>query len=62
MPSSTKTYVTIDGKMVVCDDTSSTPHGNEPVDPTALMNRQERRHGKDWKVPELRKEWKRRDR
>jgi hypothetical protein len=49
----------------VIDDTSAYPSSNdiesvnweeEPV------NRVERRHGKDWQLPEMREEWKRRRR
>ena len=55
-----RTFVYINGELVEFDDTSSS-YCNEPVDLDGPpMNREERRHGKDWQLPEMREEWKRR--
>jgi hypothetical protein len=47
----------------VVDDTSAWPSSNdiEPIDLDGEpINREERRHGKNWQLPDMRKEWKRR--
>ena len=54
------TYAHVNGQLVKFDDTSA-PYCNEPVDLDGVpANREERRHGKDWQLPEMQEEWKRR--